>query len=151
MNPSTSTMDKRGIMSSLSRDLLQQANAELLEQGRVETIADYYSPEYVVHITGRDLSGGHALIEQVVILHVRAFSGISASIEVLAEQDDRIVWLRTINATHSGPFKGFPATHRPIVWREMVTSRFQHGRIVEEWFITDLAERLLLLRKAVQA
>ena len=65
----------------------------------------------------------------------------------MAEQDDSIVWLRTIKATHCGPYKGFPATHRPLVWREMVTSRFQHGRIVEEWYITDLAEQLLSLRK----
>ncbi|MCL4865617.1 MAG: ester cyclase [Gemmatimonadales bacterium] len=42
---------------------------------------------------------------------------------------------------------GFPATGRPIVWRDMVTSRFVDGRIVEDWSISDLAERLLLARK----
>ena len=31
--------------------------------------------------------------------------------------------------------------------REMVTSRFRDGLIAEDWFLTDLAERLLLARK----
>jgi hypothetical protein len=46
---------------------------------------------------------------------------------------------------------GFPATGRPIVWRDMVTSRFQDGRIAEDWVLTDLAERLLLARKRATA
>jgi hypothetical protein len=29
----------------------------------------------------------------------------------------------------------------------MLTSRFEDGRIAEEWVITDLAERLLLARR----
>lgn len=29
----------------------------------------------------------------------------------------------------------------------MITSRFEDGRIPEEWFLTDLAEQLLLERK----
>jgi hypothetical protein len=35
-----------------------------------------------------------------------------------------------------------------MVWREMITSRFEDGLIVEEWFLTDLAEQFLLARKA---
>lgn len=59
----------------------------------------------------------------------------------------RVAWQRTIRATHEGPFKGFPATGRPVVWRDMVTSRFRDGLIAEDWLLTDLAERLLLERK----
>jgi hypothetical protein len=44
--------------------------------------------------------------------------------------------------------EGFPASGKAIVWRDVVTSRFEHGHIVEDWVITDLAERLLLARKS---
>lgn len=42
---------------------------------------------------------------------------------------------------------GFPATGRPIVWRDMLTTQFRDGLISEEWAVSDLAERLLLARK----
>jgi hypothetical protein len=33
------------------------------------------------------------------------------------------------------------------MWRDMVTSRFEGGLIVEDWVISDLAEQLLRARK----
>lgn len=50
-------------------------------------------------------------------------------------------------ATHTGPLKGFPATGRPLVWRDVVTSRWAEGRIAEAWGIVDLVEPLVLARK----
>jgi predicted ester cyclase len=126
---------------------LRKANAALLERGETEVIGDYFSPDYVAHITGKDITGGHKVIRQIVAMYQKAFGEITTSMEILVQQDDRVAWQRTIHATQHGAFKGFPATKRPIVWREMVTSRFEDGRIVEEWFITDLAEQLLLSRK----
>ncbi len=41
----------------------------------------------------------------------------------------------------------FPATNRKIVGRDMITSRFEDGKVAEDWMVTDLAEHLLLARK----
>ena len=128
---------------------IKEAGAALLERGEAEAVREYFAPDYVAHVTGRDVAGGIELVRQVVALYQKAFSDITSTVEILAEQGDRIAWQRTIRATHRGAFKGFPATHHPLLWREMVTSRFQNGLIVEEWFITDLAEQLLLARKAL--
>ena len=68
-------------------------------------------------------------------------------VEILVESDDRVSWQRTLRATHQGAFKGFPASGRTLVWRDVVTSRFRNGLIVEDWVISDLAEQLLLSRK----
>ena len=140
-------------MTSMKSDVLSQlrnANAALLERGETEVIGDYFSPGYIAHITGKDISGGHKMIRQIVAMYQRAFAEITTTLEILAQQSDRVAWQRTIHATHRGPFKGFPATNRGLVWREMVTSRFEDGLIVEEWFITDLAEQLLVARKKVK-
>jgi predicted ester cyclase len=128
---------------------IKKANAALFERGETDVIEDYFSPDYIVHITGKDITGGHDLIRKVVVMYQKAFSGITTSLEILAQQDDRVSWQRTIRATHRGPFKGFPATNRQMVWREMITSRFKDGLIAEEWFITDLAEQLLFARKTL--
>lgn len=128
---------------------IRRANAALLENGEVDAVDRFFSADYVAHITGRDAVEGRDGVRRVVAMYQKAFSGITSTLEFLAQQDDRVVWQRTIRATHRGAFKGFPATHRPIVWREMIASRFKEGLIVEEWFITDLAEQLLLARKAL--
>ena len=137
-------------MNSKYVTLIRKANAALLERGEVEAVGEYFSPEYIVHITGEDLTGGHSLIRRVVAMYRKAFSDITTTLEILVQQSDRVAWQRTIQASQHGAFKGFPATRRRILWREMITSRFKDGLIVEEWFITDLAEQLLIARKALK-
>lgn len=129
---------------------IKKASAALLERGETDAVADYFSPDYIVHTTDNDMAGGHALIRKVVAMHQKAFGDIATTLDILAEQDDRVAWQRTIRATHKGAYKGFPATNRRMVWREMVVSRFKDGLVVEEWYITDLAEQLLLARKSLK-
>lgn len=80
-------------------------------------------------------------------MYQRPFPDLQVEVEILVEGTDRVAWQRTLRGTHQDCFKGFPATGRPIVRRDMVTSRFRDGLIAEDWLNTDLAERLLLARK----
>ena len=80
-------------------------------------------------------------------MYRRAFADLEVEVEILVESDDRVAWQRVVRGTHRGAFRGFPATDRRLVWRDMVTSRFENGLIAEEWVLSDLAERLLLARK----
>lgn len=134
----------------MSHDLevmIKGASSALLENGELDFVADYFTPDYVAHLTGEDFSGGHPLIQKVIETYRRSFPDIQVTIDVLVTDGDRIAWQRTLRATHEASFKGFPASGRPIVWREMVVSRVQDGLIAEEWVVSDLAERLLLARK----
>ena len=110
-------------------------------------LASSFTPEYVAHLTDEDMIGGHDAIRRIIVMYQRAFSNLQVDVEILVEGDDRVAWQRTLRGIHQGDFKGFPATGRQIVWRDMVTSRFRDGLIAEDWVITDLAERLLLARK----
>jgi predicted ester cyclase len=93
------------------------------------------------------MAGGQEVVRKIVAAYRRAFREIQIEVEILVKAKDRVAWQRTLRATHKANFKGFPATGCAIVWRDMVTSRFQDGLIAEDWVITDLAERLLLARK----
>lgn len=126
---------------------IEAANTALMERGEIEAVAKYFAPDYVAHLTETDMVGGHAAIRAVMALYRRAFPDMQVRIDILATEKNRIAWQRTVRATHQAGFKGFPATGRPLVWRDMVTSRFRDGKIAEEWVISDLAERLLLARK----
>lgn len=133
----------------LSRSLaskIKAANAALLTKGQINALEDYFAKDYVAHATDQDLKG-HAAIKKLLNDYRRAFTDLDVEVEILAQGKDRVAWQRTVRATHKGNFKGFPATGRRIVWRDMVTSRFRDGLIAEDWVMTDLAERLLLARK----
>lgn len=129
--------------------LLQGATSALFVDGDLEAISKYFASDYVVHVTDEDIRGGHALIQSVVGLYRSAFPDLSVEVAVLMETADRVAWQRTMRATHTGAFKGFPGTGQNMVWREMVVSRVVAGLITEEWVVTDLGERLLFARKAM--
>ena len=134
-------------MGSSLATRIREANAALLGTGDLEADADYFTSDYVAHVTEKDMTGGHAFVAKFVGMLQRAFSELEVEVEILVEGDDRVAWQRTLRATHTGTFQGFPATGAPLVWRDMATSRFEGDRIAEEWVISDLAERLLLARK----
>lgn len=134
-------------MAPVYRATIESANKALFVDGNLEAVADFFTDDYVVHMSGQDISGGQAIVKKIVRACRRAFSNIQVNIEVLVKSKDRIAWQRTLSAVHTGPFRGFPATHRPIVWHEMITSELRGGLIAKEWVVTDLAEKLLLARK----
>ncbi|HEX6813793.1 MAG TPA: ester cyclase [Planctomycetota bacterium] len=125
---------------------IKAANTALLTEGKLESIGEFFAPDYVAHGTDQDMKG-HAGIRRFLEELRRAFPDLEAGIEILVEgKSSRVAWQRTLRGTHRGDFKGFPATGRRVTWRDMVASQFQDGIITEDWVITDLAERLLLSR-----
>lgn len=133
-------------MTDSNASNIKNANSTLLVDGNLDAIGEFFADDYIVHITDGDFAGGPALVRQSLGLYLKAFSERQVEVQVLVESEDRIAWQRTVRAMHNGSFKGFPASGRPIVWRDMVVSRIRGGLIAEEWLTTDLAERLLLER-----
>jgi predicted ester cyclase len=126
---------------------IRAANSALLGRGDVAAVGEFFAPDYVAHLTDQDLPRGLGALRSFLDLQRRSFGDLQVDVEILVEGDDRVAWQRTLRATHLADFKGFPATGRPVIWRDMVASRFQDGLIAEDWVITDLAERLLLGRR----
>jgi steroid delta-isomerase-like uncharacterized protein len=134
-------------MNSSLASTIQAANEAIIAKGNLELLEEFFTPDYVVHLTDRDIDGGPEGIRGFLSMLLDAFSDLEVEVEVLVEAKDRVAWQRTMRGTHRGAFMGFPASGRQIVWRDMITSRFRNGRIAEDWSITDLAERLLRARK----
>lgn len=134
-------------MTGHAANRIKEANATLLTKGNLEAVGDYFSADYVAHATGRDVTGGPPWVRKYLETLRGAFPDLEVEVEVLLEGKDRIAWQRTLRGTHAGAYQGFPATGRKLVWRDMVVSRLRGDHIVEDWVITDMAERLLRERK----
>lgn len=126
---------------------IQAANAALLVAGDLAAVSEFFTPDYVAHITDRDQKGGHAWVRRYLRMIRRAFPDVQVEVEVLVQGKQRVAWQRTLRGTQRGDFAGFPATGKRIVWRDMITSQFRDARFAEDWVVTDLAERLLRARK----
>ncbi len=125
---------------------IRAANSALIVDGNVEAISEFFTPDYVAHLTDREIRG-HEAIRGFLGMLRNAFTDLQVEVEVLVEGKDRVAWQRTLQGTHQGNFAGFPASGRHTVWRDMATSQFRDGLIAEEWAISDLAEHLLRARK----
>jgi len=132
---------------SSNRTVIEAAVALVVVKGELDAIDQFFTPDYAVHLTDGELAGGHSLIRRAVGMLLKAFSDLQIDVDILVADGDRIAWRRTLRGTQAGPYKGFPATGRTVVWRDMITSEFRDGKISQEWVVTDLAERLLLGRK----
>lgn len=128
---------------------IKEVNRSLFTNGDLDAVGEFFSPGYKVNLTGRVIKGGHSTIKEILGSLRRSFPDIKVEIDILLEGETRVAWQRTLRGTHAEKFKGFPGSGDQIVWRDMITSQFQNGLIVEEWVITDLAEQLLLSRKKV--
>lgn len=128
-------------------DIIRQANTVLLVDGKLDRIDEFFTTDYVVHLTRSDMEGGYKTIRNILDLLAGAFPKLKVEVEILLEGKDRVAWQRTLRGRQKGAYRGFPASDKTIVWRDMVVSRLEKGRIAEDWLSTDLAEQLLLSRK----
>jgi steroid delta-isomerase-like uncharacterized protein len=133
-------------MSQSLASKIEAANRLLITEGKVDTIDGFFAANYVAHGTDHKMEGRGSIRKFVRDLR-QGFPDIEVEVEILVEATDRVAWQRTLRGSHRGSFRGFPATDRRLVWRDMVTSRFRDGRIVEDWVITDVVECLLRARK----
>jgi steroid delta-isomerase-like uncharacterized protein len=118
------------------------SNDELLNKGNVGVARDLFAPSYVTHYGGADVSGGPETIERFVNELRAAFPDLRVEVEILATEGDRVAWMRTHRGTHQADFMGVPASGRSVTWRDMVVTRYEAGKIAEEWAVSDLAEQL---------
>lgn len=125
--------------------LVRAANQILLVDGELDRIGEHFAESYQAHGTGRTLRG-HAGLRAYIQRIRRAFPDLEVSMEILLEAGDRVAWQRTVTGTQRGAFAGFPATGQRVRWRDLVVSRVEEGRFVEDWVVTDLAEQLLRAR-----
>ena len=120
---------------------IRTAHEELFAKGNIAFLRDLFSPSYVAHVNGDELRGPEA-IEQFVMGVRAAFPDFRYDVVILASEGDRVAWLRTNQGTHQAEYMGVPASGRAITWHDMVVTRYEGGKIAEEWAVTDIRERL---------
>ena len=66
-----------------------------------------------------------------------AFPDMRFMLQDVISSDDRVAVRWTMEATHSGPLAGIPATGKRVEQRANVIYRFVDGKIAEAWALVD--------------
>lgn len=131
-------------MASSAQDRIEFANEEILGKGNLSAIDEVFAADYVAHIGGKDHKG-QAFVKRYVRQLREAIPNVRVvKISVLMRSGDTIAWERTLSGTHKAALKGIPPSGKKVTWMDMLVTRFESGRIAEEWAVSDLAGQLML-------
>jgi steroid delta-isomerase-like uncharacterized protein len=110
--------------------------AEVLNKGNFDVVDEIIHPNYVYRSPDEELHGTEALKAFLAGYHA-AFPDLRMAIDELVVADDKAVIFFTLTGTHEGQLMGIPPTGKGMRVHGVVRSRFEDGKIVEEWEVLD--------------
>jgi len=90
------------------------------------------SPDYVYRVPGQEDVHAAGLPELLATLHA-AFPDLHNTIEQQVAEEGIVVTRGTTHGTQLGPFGELEATGRTVALPWVMVTRFEQGRIVEDW------------------
>lgn len=114
-----------------------------INRGNLEPIDSTYSEDYRYHGMGQVETVGTEIMKQSMKNLRAGFSDISIKNDLFGE-GDRAVNHFQISGTHDGEWAGIAPTGRKVCFSGIAISRFQGGRIIEEW---EFCDEMTLLRQ----
>ena len=98
-------------------------------------IGEIADPGLVVHDADGDMSYDEFVQSNIDFL--TAFPDASFSIEDIVAEGDRVALRAIGRGTHSGPYRGMPATGKQVEIGMVGICRFTNGKFAEVWRLSD--------------
>jgi len=124
-------------MSETNETVLRRFIGEVINNGDFSVLDELVHPNYVYRSPDQELDGPEAL-KGILVAYRIAFPDLNVRIDDLVNGGDKVVISVTFTGTHEGDLMGISPTGKPVKINGMIRSRFQDGKIVEEWEILDM-------------
>ncbi len=99
----------------------------------LDVLDEVYADDLVWHEPDQDVRGLDGA-RQFVTMYKTAFPDLSATVEDVISDGDKVVTRYTLRGTHEGEIEEFgPPTGRRIELQGITIHRMEDGKIVEEW------------------
>jgi predicted ester cyclase len=132
------------MMAKNKQEQIKYGNDQLIGNGNFGVVEKIFATDYLVHTGGKDYKG-HKFIRRWIRQLRSAISDVRVvKVEFFVQAGDTVAWQRTLRGTHKADMMGIPPTGRKVKWRDMMISRFDGEKIIEEWAVSELAGELLL-------
>jgi predicted ester cyclase len=113
-----------------SAETARRALEEVCSGRDLGGIPDVYHPRFVDHVNTLEYRG-HEGARRSVALYLELFPDLSFTVEDQVSEGDRVASRWRLEGTHRG---------RKVTLRGIVISRFEDGRIIEDWAASDTME-----------
>ena len=129
-----------------NKDTFRRYVEEVWKDENLEIADEVFAGKYLSHQSdGTTLERGPEDVKKFVMEYRSAFSGIENIVEDMIGEDDRVMTRWTLRVTHTGEFRGIPATGKRITITGIGIFRFSDdGKVVESW---DSLDQLGMLRQ----
>jgi len=119
---------------------------EVWKDENLDIADEIFAERYLSHQSdGTALERGPEDVKKFVTEYRTAFSDIEDIVEDMIGEGDRVVTRWTLRVTHTGEFRGIPATGKRITITGIGIFRFsEEGKVVESW---DSLDQLGMLRQ----
>lgn len=106
-------------------------------EGDFEGLPEVLADQVVYHFRRSSRDMDLLALEGVIVLWRQAFPDLRFTIEDLTSEGDLVSARLTYGGTHLGTWKGVPATGKSFEADGMFFFRFEDGRLVEVWEVSD--------------
>jgi predicted ester cyclase len=108
---------------------------EVWNKGNMGVLDEVMAPHYVRHLTGAALDREGQ--RQRILGFRRGFPDLHLTVEELLAEGELVSFRLTLAGTHQGPFLGVAPTGKPMRTVAIDIARFEGGKVVEQWGVTD--------------
>lgn len=108
----------------------RRALEEVCSGKNLGRIPDVYHPDFVDHVNTLEYRG-HEGARRSVAIYLELFPDLAFVVDQQVSEGDRVASRWTLHGTHRG---------RRVTLRGIVISRFEDGRIIEDWAASDTIE-----------
>ena len=108
-----------------------------ISTGKLDVIDEFMAEDFIEHEQFPGLGSGREGTRQFFQMMRSAFSECTMTIEDILAEGDRVVVRAKMSGTHQGDFMGISATGNRIDVPFADFVRFEGGKVVEHWGVTD--------------
>ena len=118
--------------------ILRRYYEEVVNQGNLDVVDEVIAAGYVSHHNDpAHLPPGPAGVKAFVSITRTGFPDLHLGVDQIFAEGDQAASMWTMEGTHTGEWFGTPATGKHARWSGIVITRFDGGKIAEDWYNFD--------------
>jgi len=122
-------------------DEMKSAHRQMVDEvahgGKFDTVDELYTEKCIWHGPGGAETVGREAVKENIAAYRAAFPGFRITIHDQFGQGDLLATRWSVAGVHDGPLGDLPATGKKIDINALMITRFEDGRIAEEWELFD--------------
>jgi steroid delta-isomerase-like uncharacterized protein len=127
------------MFSSTNKNVITQFIAQIWNGNRLDLLDEFIDPVYYDYTyEPRNREG----LERALLTMQAAFAGHETTIEEIASEGDTVAVCLTLRGTHSGPFRGVPASGKQFEIGGYRFFKLMNGKIASHRGLIDLPSLL---------